>query len=105
MSLDEGFKEEEFRKLAKELLPEWLPWGLETHKSQNSWGCPGLGGTIQRSKEEGFPEYEFWVQSQNKRGMGTVVPLTYGLEAIRATAIGLLIFCEAEEWRKENEST
>lgn len=99
---EKSFHEDTFRAIAKEMIVDWVPWEFEEGgKSQNNWGVPGLGGFLHKD-EDG--RYNLWVHSQKKQGMGTNVPLIYGLRSLRLSAISTLVFCELEEMRNKNES-
>lgn len=96
------YHESTMRALAKEMAPYWVPWEFEENRSsQGSWGLPGLGGYISKDDDG---KYKLWVRSRKQAGLGTDVPLIYGLEAIRKSAISLLVFCELEEMRNETDT-
>ncbi len=101
LPIGENPKELAMRELARELVSEWLPWGVEREKSQGWWNLGTLGSIYPR-KDENDPPFWFWIGSQNKQGMGTKMPV-HSINELRAAAIGLLVFCEVEDLRREME--
>jgi hypothetical protein len=98
---EETLREREIRKIVRSLVDKWLPWGVERSKSQGSWGLGSLG-SIFPGEGENDPPFWFWINSLNRKGLGTQTPI-HDLDQLRASAISILVFCEAEEMRRELE--
>lgn len=96
--------ESAFRALAKDLLPKWIPWEFEgKSKSQNSWGA-GLDMSLYSSenKDKGIVSMLMWDNEWDSTTFAK--KKEFSLDQMRIHAISVLVFCEAEEWRKQKEN-
>jgi hypothetical protein len=103
MSEDTVDKNPIIRAEAQRLVNEWLPWGVGREKSHSAWSLGSLGSiypgdSFNDGSEHKNPPFWFWIGSRNIQGFGTKAPI-HSLEQLRATAISILVFCEAEEMR------
>lgn len=88
----EGLLYEPMLRNARDLLPVWIPWGIEN--SQNGWGAPPF--SVYRN-DDGTHEIAVTTFGWEKRGLGYSAPID--LKSLRASAISLLVYCAAEEAR------
>lgn len=86
----EGPAYESILQNARDLVAEWVPWGVEN--SQNSWGAPPFH--LWR-EADGTHTISVATFGWEKRGLGYHAPI--GLKELRASAISLLVYCAAYE--------
>ena len=103
LPVGENPTELEIRKLARELVSEWMPNGIERERYVNHWGLGTLGGIFPPDENDKDVVAWFWICSANRRGMGTQTPIT-SIKQLRAAAISLLVYCEVEDMRQEIEN-
>jgi hypothetical protein len=83
---------EPIRDAARDLVPVWVPWGME--HTQNSWAAPPLSvETLDNGKHRlrTLPALD-WQKDQSP-----AIHCDVDLDSLRATAISLLVYCEAQE--------
>ena len=87
-----------FMDEARKLIPEWLPWGIERHKSSGAWGIPPFGSIF--NKDGRITVWNFGDPSKlTRKGAGYENEVT--LDQLKSAAVSILVFCAAEEMRKE----
>lgn len=90
----EGKAYEPIRQAARDLVPLFSPC-----ENAQPWWSLGMLGGVQPS-EDG--SHLFWLMSQRRQGMGT--ELKIDLNQLRASAIGLLAYCEKHSITGDSES-
>jgi hypothetical protein len=85
-----GPKYEPFREASRSLLDEWVPNGVENYQS---WWGAGICGVVHEDDGTNRGHVETW--GKDKRGLGVNWPVD--LATLRASAISLLVYCEAHD--------
>lgn len=94
----EGPMYEDLNNAAKEVLREWHPDPSVVY--QETWGLGNLG-TVKPDPED-KQKHLLWVSSMKRQGLGTVAA-PMDLKQLKATAIGLLLYCVSEEEKMKEE--
>lgn len=84
----EGPLYEPLRAAARALVDEWMPNGVANY--QRWWGA-GICGVVH--EEDGTNTVHVQTWDREKRGLGVAWPES--IETLRASAISLLVYCEA----------